>query len=223
MELQISGLQQFDSNSIPLRLYRSAMASSLPIDLASTIQSASIKRHPDPRHDLNPSTVASSKRPVRFQSPSPSSPSSPKSTIPYDALRPLPRTTKLPPLPDLRFEQSYLASLQGSTDWKVITYITIRDQVILPLVQGTLWTLALSGWRYWNRGAQFTGQSIGSRIRRWWWGVNHWEIPEKKKKLARDVGEVGDHFPSNVKYFLQLIVSSSTKRNLGALGMIKST
>ena len=167
------------------------MASSLPIDVASTIQSASIKRNPSPHHDLNPSTAASSKQPVRFQSPSPSSPSSPKSTIPYDALRPIPRTTKLPPLPDLRFEQSYLASLQGSSDWKVITYITVRDQVVLPLVQGTLWTLLLSGWRYWNRSAQFGGKTVGSRIRRWWWGVNNWEIPKKKDKLAGDVGEVG--------------------------------
>ena len=199
------------------------MASSLPIDIASTIQSASINRDPDPRHDLNPSTVASSKQPVRFQSPSPSSPSSPKPTIPYDALRPLPRTTQLPPLPDLRFEQSYLASLQGSTDWKTITYITVRDQVVLPLVQGTVWTLVLSGWRYWNRGAQFTGQSVGSRLRRWWWGVNHWEIPEKKNKLAGDVGEVGGSSQYTTRSMPELTMGSSTKHNLGALGMIEST
>jgi len=35
----------------------------------------------------------------------------------------------------------------------------------------------LSGWRHWNRNAQFSGQSVGSRIRRWWWEVNNWEIP----------------------------------------------
>ena len=47
----------------------------------------------------------------------------------YEVVEPAPRKSKLPPLPDLRFEQSYLASLQGSQDWKVIGYITVRDQV----------------------------------------------------------------------------------------------
>lgn len=45
--------------------------------------------------------------------------------------------------------------------------------MLLPLIQGTLWTLALSGWRYWNKGAAFSGQSLGSKVRRWWWGVNN--------------------------------------------------
>lgn len=88
-----------------------------------------------------------------------------------------------------------------------MAYITIRDQLLLPLVQGTLWTLALSGWRYWNRSAQFSGQTVGSRVRRWWWGVNNWEIPEDgkdglsrrgaglqaslgNKKLAKEVQDV---------------------------------
>lgn len=35
----------------------------------------------------------------------------------------------MPPLPDLRFEQSYLASIKDAKDWKVVSYITIRDQV----------------------------------------------------------------------------------------------
>ena len=70
-------------------------------------------------------------------------------------------------------------------------YITIRDQVVLPLVQGMLWTLVLSGWRYWNRTTQFSGRSVGSRIRRWWWSVNNWEIPEaKQEKLTSDLEEV---------------------------------
>ena len=61
--------------------------------------------------------------------------------------------------------------------------------MLLPLVQGTLWTLALSGWRYWNRGAAFSGHSVGSRVRRWWWGVNNWKIPERKE-YAQKVGDV---------------------------------
>ncbi|KAM0804694.1 hypothetical protein BDR22DRAFT_885372 [Usnea florida] len=148
------------------------------IEIASTIQSASIKSHPDPAHDLNPSTAASSKRPV---SPTTSLASS-ENSIPSSAIKPIPRRTNLPPLPDLRFEQSYLASLQGVDTWYGIAWITGRDQVLLPLVQGTLWTLALSGWRYWNRGASFSGRSLGGRVRRWWWGVNNWSIPEDDVK-----------------------------------------
>ena len=102
--------------------------SSVPIQIAETIQTASINRAPSPRHDLNPSTAASNKQPVRIQS-SPTSPTSSRSKRSYEAVEPAPRKSKLPPLPDLRFEQSYLASLQGSQDWKVIGYITIRDQV----------------------------------------------------------------------------------------------
>ncbi|OAX78787.1 hypothetical protein ACJ72_06901 [Emergomyces africanus] len=51
-------------------------------------------------------------------------------------------------------------------------------QVFLPLLQGTLWTLALTGWRYWNRGTQFSGRTLGTRIRTWWWEVNNWKIPQ---------------------------------------------
>ena len=142
-------------------------------DITSLIQDASIKKHPDPAHDLNPSTAASQKRPV---SPT-TSISGSDASIPYSALKPIPRRSNLPPLPDLRFEQSYLASLEGAETWWKIAWITGRDQVMLPLVQGMLWTLVLSGWRHWNKGAAFTGQSFGARVRKWWWKVNNWEIP----------------------------------------------
>ncbi|KAL8836852.1 MAG: hypothetical protein Q9170_002743 [Blastenia crenularia] len=156
------------------------------VDIASAIQSASIKHHPDPAHDLNPSTAASSKKPV---SPD-ASVSSRADSIPASVVRPVPRRTNLPPLPDMRFEQSYLASLQGAESWWSIAWITGRDQVILPLVQGMLWTLLLSGWRYWNRGAQFQGATLGSKVRRWWWGVNHWKIPEETQEtISEKAGE----------------------------------
>lgn len=138
--------------------------SSAITEIASTIQAASIKHHPDPAHDLNPSTAASQKRPV---SPTISISSS-ENSIPSSALKPIPRRSNLPPLPDLRFEQSYLASLQGAETWWRIAWITSRDQVLLPLIQGTVWTLALSGWRFWNKGAAFSGQSAGARLRKWW-------------------------------------------------------
>ncbi|CAF9922568.1 MAG: hypothetical protein HETSPECPRED_005090 [Heterodermia speciosa] len=161
------------------------------IDIASTIQSASIKQNPSAAHDLNPSTAASTKRPV---SPT-ASISSNADSIPESALKPVPRKATLPPLPDLRFEQSYLASLKGVESKRAIAWITVRDQVILPLVQGTLWTLALSGWRYWNRTAQYQGASWGSQVRRWWWSVNKWPIPQAKhdEKMAEHVGEFYKH------------------------------
>ncbi|MCJ1361438.1 hypothetical protein MMC16_000538 [Acarospora aff. strigata] len=142
------------------------------IQIAETIQTASINRAPSPHHDLNPSTSASRKQPVTVTSPSSDS------SIPYNTIHPIPRRKKtLPPLPDLRFEQSYLASLKGAEGWGRVGWITVRDQVLLPLLQGTLWTLALQGWRFWNRSAKFSGANVGSRIRRWWWEVNNWDIP----------------------------------------------
>lgn len=50
-------------------------------------------------------------------------------------------------------------------------------QVIICFAQGVLWQLILNGWRHWNKSAKFSGKNVGSRIRRWWWGVNGWAIP----------------------------------------------
>jgi hypothetical protein len=65
--------------------------------------------------------------------------------------------------------------------------------------QGVVWTLILSGWRHWNRSAKFSGQSVGAKVRRWWWGVNNWKIPDAKSKLkdtklAKNVSEVSAAF-----------------------------
>ena len=57
--------------------------------------------------------------------------------------------------------------------------ITVRDQVVFPLVQGMVFSLGMAGWRAWNSRARFLGRGLGARVRRWWWGVNRWEIPEK--------------------------------------------
>ncbi|KAH7393246.1 hypothetical protein BKA64DRAFT_675653 [Cadophora sp. MPI-SDFR-AT-0126] len=188
------------------------MEDSLPIEIASTIQSASINRAPSPSHDLNPSTAASQKQPVSV-SLSHSDPSLDKyaydsegidgsdledgeEDIPYSVLKPLPRRQSFGPLPDLRFEQSYLASIAGAdSNWKV-AYITFRDQLILPLLQGMVWSLALQGWRYWNRTAELNGSSVGSKVRRWWYRTNNWKLPERMRnyssnaKLAEDMGDV---------------------------------
>lgn len=63
----------------------------------------------------------------------------------------------------------------------------------MPLVQGVAWTLILAGWRHWNKTATYSGQTVGARVRRWWWSVNNWKLPEgtlKDEKLAGDVKEV---------------------------------
>ena len=120
------------------------MSSSLPLQIAETIQTASIKRNPSPTHDLNPSTAASQKEPVQYFHQPPVSDSSIEKyvydeddaidedddeDIPYSVLKPTPRRQSFGPLPDLRFEQSYLASIAGAdSGWKVL-YITARDQV----------------------------------------------------------------------------------------------
>lgn len=116
------------------------MSSSIPLEIASTIQSASIKRNPSPNHDINPSTAASRKQPVAIDPEFDEKDSIDGADeeeiedIPYDVIRPLPRRASFPPMPDLRFEQSYLASIaHADTYWKV-AFITIRDQVRLTLL-----------------------------------------------------------------------------------------
>ncbi|KAL3476132.1 DUF1770-domain-containing protein [Aspergillus californicus] len=144
------------------------------IQVAETIQTAYINRTPSVSQDVNPPTSAS-KKPVEL-TPSDAD-SIPSDVVDHRALRPASRRPTLPPLPDLRFEQSYLASIRGAETWGRVAWITTRDQILLPLVQGTLWTLALSGWRFWNRNASLGGQTLGSRVRRWWYGVNNWKLP----------------------------------------------
>lgn len=55
----------------------------------------------------------------------------------------------------------------------------------MPFVQGVLYNLVLLGWHHWNRNAQLSGNSVGVRIRRWWYGVNNWLVPESKKVKTR--------------------------------------
>lgn len=105
---------------------------------AETIQTAHIRHNPD-RRDIAPSTAADTKEPMIFD----------RSTdilselddvdedeIPLSVLRPLPRDSAFPgrgppkmPLPDLRFEQSYLKSIEGANTWQMVAYITLKDQV----------------------------------------------------------------------------------------------
>jgi len=157
------------------------------MQMAETIQTASIVDSPSVEHDMNPSTAASEKEPVRLERrPSDDMMSDiEEDEVPISLLRPMPRKPQMPPLPDLRFEQSYLSSIKDAKDWKVVTYITMRDQILMPLVQGMAWTLVVSGWRHLNRSSQLQGQSVGAKIRRWWWEVNNWKVPEVATKKAQ--------------------------------------
>lgn len=105
----------------------------IALELGSAIQSASIQHHPDPQRDLNPSTAASGKLPVTL---SPNDDDIDDSDladdeIPISVLRPVPRRQNMPPLPDMRFEQSYLKSIEAADWWGAVGWITFRDQVRL--------------------------------------------------------------------------------------------
>ncbi|KAL2814615.1 hypothetical protein BJX63DRAFT_420725 [Aspergillus granulosus] len=167
------------------------------IQVAETIQTASINREPSAQHDINPPTAASTSKAIPVElTPSDADSISSDIVDQHRVLRPAARRHTLPPLPDLRFEQSYLASIRGADTWGRVAWITIRDQVLLPLAQGTLWTLALSGWRYWNRTASLSGQTLGSRIRRWWYEVNNWKLPTlvPKKVSKTSAAQVEDFY-----------------------------
>lgn len=51
----------------------------------------------------------------------------------------------------------------------------------MPLVQGMGWTLIVAAWRHVNTAPKFAGQTVGAKIRRWWWGVNNWHIPTNRE------------------------------------------
>ncbi|CAJ2506933.1 Uu.00g081190.m01.CDS01 [Anthostomella pinea] len=183
--------------------------SSLPTQIAETVQTAHINRAPSPHHDMNPSTAASEKQPVdlhplpRGRSDNHQSHSQHSSSasdisidedhdryydnddddIPISVLEPRAprRNQSFPPMPDLRFEQSYLHSIAKADTWWKVGWITVRDQMMMPLVQGVLYNLAICGWQHWNKNAQLSGNTAGARIRRWWYGVNNWPLPKHAK------------------------------------------
>ncbi|KAI0382964.1 DUF1770-domain-containing protein [Hypomontagnella monticulosa] len=179
------------------------MADSIPTQIAETIQTAHIQRAPSPRHDLNPSSSISEKQPVRLQElPSRQHRQRPRhdsldeiddrdldsdidggedDDIPISVLRPRPRSRSFPPMPDLRFEQSYLHSIAKADTWWKVAWITVRDQMMMPFAQGVLYNLAICGWHHWNKNAQLSGNSAGARLRRWWYEVNKWPLPDRAR------------------------------------------
>ncbi|KAG6014561.1 hypothetical protein E4U43_006402 [Claviceps pusilla] len=164
-------------------------AQSVVAEIAETIQAGHIRSHPDIDFDAAPSTAADKKEQYTLHSP-PSSDNDmmhemdrldDDEDIPYSVLQPARKSHSLPPLPDLRFEQSYLRSISRADTWWKVLLITARDQVMLPLAQGVIYNLLLCGWQYWNQSAKLHGNTAGSRVRRWWYGVNNWTLPKRER------------------------------------------
>ncbi|KAL2213618.1 DUF1770-domain-containing protein [Sarocladium strictum] len=156
--------------------------SSAATELAGTVQAGHINFDPDLAQDAAPATAADRKETVSLSGMTPGEKytldDEDDDEIPFSVLRPAPRNkNQLPPLPDLRFEQSYLHSIAGADTWWKVVLITTRDQVVMPLAQGVLYNLFLCGWQHWNRTARVHGNTVGARVRRWWYGVNNWKLP----------------------------------------------
>lgn len=77
------------------------------------------------------------------------------------------------PPPDLRFEESYLRAISAAEGkWWKIAYITVRDQVFMPLVQGTIWSFLLLSASSLRSKSSGSGRYYGSSIVRWWRSIN---------------------------------------------------
>lgn len=109
--------------------------SDIPMQVAETIQTAHINRAPSAQHDLAPSTAADTREPVRLDKDELAAAEEEEDDddIPVSVLRPARRFSNLPPIPDLRFEQSYLHSIQDAKSWWMVAWITTKDQVRLDM------------------------------------------------------------------------------------------
>lgn len=127
-----------------ISLYMSTMESSVPTELAETIQASHIRHHPDPKFDNAPSTAADKRIPVSLHDQSQLSDDEElddldEDDIPYSVLKPARKQHNLPPLPDLRFEQSYLHSIANANTWWKVLLITARDQVSFASEENCPW------------------------------------------------------------------------------------
>lgn len=122
-----------------------AFSTELPIEIASTLQAGHIRSNPDPALDMAPGTAADDKEILgeKYDYDALQHKAAhqlddiddDEDDIPYSVLRrPRRQRQALPPLPDLRFEQSYLKSIAAADSWWKIALITTRDQVFLFLL-----------------------------------------------------------------------------------------
>lgn len=70
------------------------------------------------------------------------------------------------PIPDLRFEQTYLTAL-NKTDWShwSVFRVTLVDFLLWPMLQGAVWALALNGFRYLRTSSNSQGKAFGLVIK----------------------------------------------------------
>lgn len=115
------------------------------IQVAETIQTAHIQQKPTVEHDVNPSTAAEGKQPVEIEPDLDALSDVEDDEIPISILRPTPRRPQMPPLPDLRFEQSYLASIKDARGWQGVAFITVRDQVCVMATRQTMIVMLIDG------------------------------------------------------------------------------
>ncbi len=70
------------------------------------------------------------------------------------------------PIPDLRFEQTYLASLRRTDlSWYSIFRVTLIDYLMFPMFQGLLWTLAVASLRHLRGTTTKSGRQFGQVLR----------------------------------------------------------
>lgn len=120
-------------------LTNTAIMAEPTIEIAETVQTASVNPDPSPAHDINPTiSVSEKKSHVPESAITDDTDSIPSDVVdPSRMVRTVVRQKHLPPLPDLRFEQSYLASLKDADTWGRVAWITIRDQVGLCSLEKT--------------------------------------------------------------------------------------
>lgn len=94
--------------------------SSFATQAAETFQTAHLRQNPDPRHDINPSKRSPASLGV-------DSDSEDDDDTTYALQKP--QSKPFPPIPDLRFEQSYLHSISKAETWWEVLFITVKDQV----------------------------------------------------------------------------------------------
>lgn len=87
---------------------------------------------PNAAHHIKPATAttaASQKGPVKVAPASDANSISSDVVHPRRVVKQVHRPPKFPPLPDLRFEHNFNASLKGADTWGKVAWIILRDQV----------------------------------------------------------------------------------------------
>ncbi|KAG5360739.1 hypothetical protein CJU89_3826 [Yarrowia sp. B02] len=88
-------------------------------------------------------------------------------------VKPVKPAPQVRPPPDLRFEESYLRAISAADGkWWKIAYITVRDQVFMPLIQGTIWSFLLLSASSLRARSSGSGRYYGSSFVRWWRSIN---------------------------------------------------